>query len=60
MAIYLISYSIFRFIIENFRGDNRGVVIKILNLSPSQVVSIFLLILGVLIFIRARINSYPR
>ena len=45
IAIYLISYSIFRFIVENFRGDDRGVFIKTLNLSPSQVVSIFLLLL---------------
>lgn len=33
-VIYLIAYSIFRFIIEFFRGDDRGVFIW--NLSPSQ------------------------
>lgn len=48
--IYLISYAIFRFLIEYIRGDDRGNFIG--SLSPSQFWSIILLILGIgLIFL---------
>lgn len=40
-VIYLISYSIFRFIIEFFRGDERG---ELQGLSPSQYICILLFI----------------
>jgi len=42
--IYLISYGIFRFIIEFFRGDDRGVAGA---LSPSQIWSIVLIVFSV-------------
>jgi phosphatidylglycerol:prolipoprotein diacylglycerol transferase len=41
-AIYLGTYSIFRFIIEFFRGDDRG--FTFLGMSPSQLWSILILI----------------
>ena len=48
LGLYGISYGIWRFIIEFFRGDDRGG--KILGLSPSQFWSI-LLVLGGIAFI---------
>lgn len=45
VGIYLISYGVFRFILEFFRGDNRG---KFgLTLSPSQLMSIVFILIGV-------------
>lgn len=41
--IYLLLYSIFRFIIEIFRGDNRGYVVDFL--SPAQLISIVIFLL---------------
>lgn len=40
---YLLSYSIWRFFIEYFRDDDRGGVFTRLNLSISQLISVFLL-----------------
>lgn len=52
-AMYLISYSIFRFTIEFVRGDSlRGVWN---GLSTSQYISVFIFIIGVAILIRANI-----
>lgn len=44
-VVYFISYPIFRFIIEFFRGDERGAFIGIF--SPSQIFSFFLLALAI-------------
>jgi phosphatidylglycerol:prolipoprotein diacylglycerol transferase len=44
-AVYLILYGIFRFIIEFFRSDPRG---SILFLSTSQLISFFVVLLGLL------------
>ncbi len=44
-VIYLIAYSIFRFIIEFFRGDDRGGLANFL--SPSQVWCIILLLASI-------------
>ena len=41
MELYMLSYGIFRFIIEFFRGDDRGELLSGV-LSPSQIVSILL------------------
>ena len=50
LSLYLISYGIWRFVIEFFRGDDRGAFL--LNLSPSQFWSIIMVIAGVcLIFV---------
>ena len=48
MAIYLVSYGIWRFIIEFFRDDYRGDFIP--GLSPSQFWSIIMVIGGIAIF----------
>ncbi len=48
MAIYLVSYGIWRFIIEFFRDDYRGDFIP--GLSPSQFWSIIMVVGGVAIF----------
>lgn len=42
---YMISYAIFRFIIEFYRGDNRGAFLGIF--SPSQIWCMFLFIGGI-------------
>ena len=48
MSLYLVTYGIWRFIIEYFRDDYRGSFIP--GLSPSQFWSIIMVILGVAIF----------
>ena len=48
MAVYLVSYGIWRFVIEYFRADYRGSFIP--GLSPSQFWSIIMVILGIAIF----------
>lgn len=54
-AMYLIFYSIGRFVLEFFRGDlirgNVGV------LSTSQFISVFIFVAGVIVFIRSRNKS---
>ena len=42
MPLYMLSYSIFRFVIEFYRGDYRGKIL--LGLSPSQYICILLFI----------------
>ncbi|MDR3113058.1 MAG: prolipoprotein diacylglyceryl transferase [Endomicrobium sp.] len=48
-AFYLIMYSLMRFIIEFFRGDERGEFF--LGLSPAQNISIVLFIFGILLLL---------
>ena len=48
MAIYLVSYGIWRFIIEYFRDDYRGDFIP--GLSPSQFWSIIMVLAGIAVF----------
>lgn len=49
LALYCVSYSIFRFGLEFLRGDDRGDVG--IGLSPSQLMSIILLIIGIVFFV---------
>lgn len=50
-AIYIISYSVFRFIIEFFRGDSiRGIWF---GLSTSQYICILFLLFGIIILIKS-------
>lgn len=55
--IYMVSYGIFRFLLEFLRGDSRGQVplLKDINflswVSPSQLLSFILLVVGILLFI---------
>jgi len=52
LLIYLMSYSVIRFILEFFRGDEyRGFLF---NLSTSQLISIGLFIISIILFIRNR------
>jgi phosphatidylglycerol:prolipoprotein diacylglycerol transferase len=45
LGLYLISYGVFRFLIEYVRGDERGELVSIV--SPSQFWSIFMIVAGV-------------
>lgn len=49
MALYLVSYGVFRFLIEFLRGDDRGSFVA--GISPSQFWSILMVALGVVLFI---------
>ena len=48
MALYMVSYGIWRFVIEYFRADYRGSFIP--GLSPSQFWSIIMILGGVAVF----------
>lgn len=50
LASYFIFYGLFRFILEYFRGDNRGILF-INILSPSQTISLILIIFGIMLSI---------
>lgn len=49
-AWYLIGYNVFRFLLEYFRGDDRGSS-PFGALSPSQLMSIILLVFGIVVLI---------
>ncbi|MFQ5646004.1 MAG: prolipoprotein diacylglyceryl transferase [bacterium] len=53
-ALYLIIYSIHRFIIEFFRSDHRGTVFM---LSTSQFISLFIISLGIWAYLAKSIKS---
>jgi phosphatidylglycerol:prolipoprotein diacylglycerol transferase len=53
-AVYFFSYGSFRFILEFLRGDNRGILIKGIDLYPSQFISVFFVTIGVLMLIKYR------
>lgn len=54
MSVYLLSYGVWRFVIEFFRDDYRGTSI-VPFLTPSQLISVLMFILGaVLLFLRIR------
>lgn len=64
LQVYLISYGLFRFLIEFIRGDNRGEVFVLFKTkhgvfpSPAQLISFLMIIIGVvLIFIFERKGS---
>jgi phosphatidylglycerol:prolipoprotein diacylglycerol transferase len=52
-AAYLVSYGIFRYLIEYLRGDERGILFSSV-FSPSQLISMGIFILGILFFINER------
>lgn len=52
LALYLLCYGIFRFLIEFLRGDNRGIILP--TLSPSQLIAIIMAALGLFLIIRKR------
>lgn len=49
LETYLFGYGAFRFVLEFFRGDNRGATG--LGLSPSQLISLLMIIAGVLLIL---------
>ena len=49
LEMYCISYGVFRFILEFFRADDRGSVGTVL--TPSQAMSILLIVAGVIIIV---------
>ena len=53
-ALYMILYSIGRFLIEFLRGDNRG---EVAFLSTSQFISLFILCLGFVLLARSSGNE---
>ena len=46
-TVYIFSYAVMRFIIEFWRGDDRGAYVG--ALSPSQFVSVMIVVIGVLL-----------
>lgn len=56
-ALYLIVYSVFRFIVEFFRGDPRGTVGNIL--STSQFICLFIFLIGVILMYRVSVGTQP-
>lgn len=57
MQVYLISYGVWRIIIEFFRDDYRGAMI--LGLYPSQWQSIIFIAGGIALFIFYAVKKYP-
>lgn len=49
MRYYLIAYNVWRFIIEFYRGDDRGG--SILGLTPSQFLGVIMILFAVVLFI---------
>jgi phosphatidylglycerol:prolipoprotein diacylglycerol transferase len=49
LITYFIFYGLFRFFIENLRGDNRGSLFNKI-FSPSQIISVFFILLGITLF----------
>ena len=50
LPVYLVTYGIFRFIIEYFRGDERGKLFGSDIISPSQFWSILMVVIGISLF----------
>lgn len=46
LKIYLFSYSLFRFFTDFFRGDDRGSLLGIPFLSPTQIVAFFVIFIS--------------
>ena len=49
-AFYLVGYGVFRFVLEFFRGDDRGMFIA--GLAPSQWIAMFMAAAGVAVALR--------
>ena len=52
---YLIAYSIFRFMVEFLRSDNRGTIFSQTLLSPSQMISVLTVIVCVGLIVTKRV-----
>ena len=51
-SLFLIFYSIFRFICETFREPDPHIGLQYFNLSLGQIYSIFFLIVGIALFLK--------
>jgi len=57
-SIYAVTYGTLRFAVEFQRGDNRGILIDTVALSPAQIISIVLVVSGILVMAKKiRISS---
>ena len=56
-GLYLMLYSLGRFIIEFFRADERG---HVGSLSTSQFIALLLLLLGLLLFFKSQLSFFNR
>ncbi len=56
-SYYLILYGLFRFIIEFFRGDNRGVFLQTI-FTPSQCISILMILIGFWLLYRRNTKNH--
>ncbi len=56
-STYLISYGIFRFFIEYFRGDDRGILFQTV-FSPSQCMSLIMVIIGATVLLKEASCAY--
>ncbi len=56
-ALFLILYSIFRFVIEFFRSPDPQIGYLVLNLTLGQLISILFLIFGTILFLKKK-NDY--
>ena len=55
---YIIAYGIWRFLVEFIRGDDRGAILGVTILSPSQILSLCYLGLGMGLIYRYK-NRFP-
>lgn len=60
MSVYLITYGIFRFLIEYLRGDHRGEFVS--GISPSQFWSILMVVAGIALWVGLELywKKHPR
>ena len=56
-VVYLFGVAGIRFILEFFRGDNRGSVFGVTCLSPQQFMSLVFLLVGLFVLIVTRMND---
>ena len=51
-GVYLLGIGILRFVLEYFRGDDRGSFLGVVCLSPQQILSILFLLVGLVILVQ--------
>ena len=51
-AVYLIGIGVLRFVLEYFRGDDRGSMFGVMCLSPQQILSILFLFIGLAVLVQ--------
>ena len=50
--MYLLGIGTLRFVLEYFRGDDRGSLFGVVCLSPQQILSILFLLVGLMILVQ--------